>query len=182
MGGSLYFGPVLDGTNLPRHPFFPDAAPQSLGIPMILGNVLEETRAFLDPRGPKLRGLAWDNIAWRVAAEVKVDLEPQGVIAAYRAHHPDWSPEQVYYAATTAGRSWPGQVIEADARARRGAKPGSIASPAVRPSTRCAALPIPTTSPMSLARWPKKAANGAAATAAPTRARKPRAMPCRAPS
>jgi len=122
MGGSAYFGPVLDMTNLPRHPFWPDAAPQSLGIPMILGNVLEETRAFLDPRGARLRGLNWDNIAARMAAEVKIDLPSDYVIAQYRAHHPDWTPEQVYYAATTAGRSWPGQVIEADARASAGAE------------------------------------------------------------
>jgi para-nitrobenzyl esterase len=122
MGGGVYFGPVLDGTNLPRHPFYPDAAPQSLGIPMILGNVQEETRAFLDPRGAKLAGLNWDNLGARMAAEVKVDLEPGHVVAQYRAHHPDWTPEQVYYAATTAGRSWVGQVIEADARAAAGAK------------------------------------------------------------
>lgn len=121
MGGSLYFGPVLDMTNLPRHPFWPDAAPQSLGIPMILGNVMEETRAFLDPRGSRLKGLDWANLPARMNAEVKVDLEPNYVVAQYRAHHPDWTPEQVYYAATTAGRSWPGQVIEADARARAGA-------------------------------------------------------------
>lgn len=122
MGGSAYFGPVLDMANLPRHPFWPDAAPQSLNIPMILGNVIEETRAFLDPRGPRLRGISWDNIAARMAAEVKIDLPPDYVIAQYRAHHPDWTPEQVYFAATTAGRSWPGQVIEADARASSGAE------------------------------------------------------------
>jgi para-nitrobenzyl esterase len=60
------FRPVLDMTNLPRHPFWPDAAPQSLHVPMILGNVRDETRAFLDPRGPKLAGLTWDNLpsAW----------------------------------------------------------------------------------------------------------------------
>jgi para-nitrobenzyl esterase len=39
------------------------------------------------------------------------------VVAQYRQQFPDWSPERVFYAATTAGRSWPGQVIEADARA-----------------------------------------------------------------
>jgi len=122
MGGSAYFGPVLDMTNLPRHPFWPDAAPQSLDIPMILGNVIEETRAFLDPRGPKLRGLNWENVAVRMAAEVKIDLDPAYVVAQYRSHHPEWSPEQIYYAATTAGRSWPGQVIEADARAAAGAQ------------------------------------------------------------
>jgi hypothetical protein len=50
-----------------------------------------ETRAFLDPRGPKLRGLSWDNIANRVAAEVKIDLRPDHVIAQYRMHRPDWA-------------------------------------------------------------------------------------------
>jgi hypothetical protein len=109
-------------TNLPRHPFWPDAAPQSLHVPMILGNVRDETRAFLDPRGPKLAGLTWDNLPQRMAAEVKIDLDPQWVVQHYRAQAPDWSVEQIYYAATTAGRSWPGQVIEADARAAAGAE------------------------------------------------------------
>lgn len=122
MGGNLYMGPVLDMTNLPRHPFWPDAAPQSLGIPMILGNVREETRAFIDPRGPKLQGLAWDNLAARIAPEIKIDLDVDWVVAQYRAQYPQWTPDQVFYSATTAGRSWPGQVIEADERAKAGAK------------------------------------------------------------
>lgn len=121
MGGSLYFGPVLDMTNLPRHPFWPDAAPQSLHVPMILGNVREETRAFIDPRGSKLRGLGWDNLAARIASEIKIDLDVDWVVARYRAQYPQWTPEQVFYSATTAGRSWPGQVIEADERAKAGA-------------------------------------------------------------
>lgn len=121
MGGGVYFGPVLDMTNLPRHPFWPDAAPQSLAVPMILGNVREETRAFLNPRGPKLQGLSWENIAARILPEIKIDLDPVWVVDQYRSREPDWSPEQVYYAATTAGRSWPGQVIEADERAADGA-------------------------------------------------------------
>jgi para-nitrobenzyl esterase len=121
MGGGIYFGPVLDMTNLPRHPFWPDAAPQSRGIPMILGNVRDETRAFLDPRGPKLQGLSWDNLAARILPEIKVDIDPVWAVEQYRRHEPGWTPEQVYYAATTAGRSWPGQVIEADARAAAGA-------------------------------------------------------------
>jgi para-nitrobenzyl esterase len=120
-GGPVYFGPVLDMTNLPRHPFWPDAAPQSLHIPMILGNVHDETRAFIDPRGPKLVGLNWDNLAARIAPEIKIDLDAVWVVQRYRAQYPGWSPERVFYAATTAGRSWPGQVIEADARAAAGA-------------------------------------------------------------
>lgn len=122
MGGPVYFGPVLDMTNLPRHPFWPDAAPQSLGVPMILGNVRDETRAFIDPRGPRLAGLTFDNLAARIAPEIKIDLDTDWVVAQYRAHFPAWSAERVFYAATTAGRSWPGQVIEADARGAGGAE------------------------------------------------------------
>lgn len=122
MGGTVYFGPVLDMTNLPRHPFWPDAAPQSLHIPMILGNTREETRAFIDPRGAKLQGLDWDNLATRIAPEIKIDLDVEWVVQQYRAHFAKWTPEQIFYAATTAGRSWPGQVIEADERARAGAR------------------------------------------------------------
>ena len=121
IGGTVYFGPVLDMTNLPRHPFWPDAAPQSRSIPMILGNTREETRAFIDPRGARLKGLSWDDLAARMAPDIKVDLDPDWVVAQYRAQYPDWTPEQVFYSATTAGRSWPGQVIEADERAKAGA-------------------------------------------------------------
>src|SRR3546814_5147781 len=50
LGGGVYMGPVLDMTHLTRHPYWPDAAPQSLGIPMMLGNTLMETRAFYADR------------------------------------------------------------------------------------------------------------------------------------
>ena len=39
------------------------------------------------------------------------------VIAAYRKWYPSYSPADVFFAATTASRSWRGQVIEADRRA-----------------------------------------------------------------
>jgi para-nitrobenzyl esterase len=122
IGGGVYMGPVLDMKWLTRHPFWPDANPQGNGIPMILGNTRDETRAFVDPKGPKLQGLNWANLAERMAGELRMDIHPEWVVAQYRARFPDWSPERVFYAATTAGRSWPGQVIEADARAAVGTK------------------------------------------------------------
>jgi para-nitrobenzyl esterase len=121
LGGGVYFGPVLDMKWLTRHPFWPDANPQSNAIPMILGNTRDETRAFIDPQGEKLAGLNWDNLAARIAPELRMDLLPEWIVAQYRAHFPSDSPEQIFYRATTAGRSWPGQVIEADARAAAGA-------------------------------------------------------------
>jgi para-nitrobenzyl esterase len=121
LGGGVYMGPVLDMKWLARHPFWPDAPPQSNAIPMMLGNTRDETRAFIDPESERVRTLSWDNLAERMAPELRVDIAPEWVVAHYRSRFPDWSPERIFYAATTAGRSWPGQVIEADARARAGA-------------------------------------------------------------
>jgi para-nitrobenzyl esterase len=119
MGGSIYFGPVLDMKWLTRHPFWPDANPQSNAIPMVLGNTHDETRAFIGRE--KLKGLSWDNLAGRMAPELKVDVKPEWVVSEYRRLFPAYTPEQVFYAATTAGRSWRGQVEEAEARAKANA-------------------------------------------------------------
>nr|WP_255568026.1 carboxylesterase/lipase family protein [Brevundimonas sp. PAMC22021] len=117
----LYFGPVLDFRSLPRHPFYPDAAPQSRGVPMIIGNTREETLGFLG-NDPKNAGLTWDTLPARLTpSQLRIDITPEAVIAGYRRMHPDWSPDQVLIAATTAGRSWRGAVIEAEARAASGA-------------------------------------------------------------
>lgn len=120
LGGGVYMGPVLDMKWLTRHPFWPDAHPQSNAIPMILGNTRDETRAFIDPDSEKVRTLDWANLAERIAPELRVDIHPEWVVSQYRGRFPDWSPERIFYAATTAGRSWPGQVIEADVRAQAG--------------------------------------------------------------
>jgi para-nitrobenzyl esterase len=119
MGGGLYFGPVLDMKWLMRHPFWPNSNPQSNTLPMILGNTRDETRAFIGHE--KVVGLSWDNLAERMAPELKVDILPEWVVAEYRRLFPTYTPEQVFYAATTAGRSWRGQVEEAEARARANA-------------------------------------------------------------
>jgi len=121
LGGGVYFGPVLDMKWLTRHPFWPDANPLGNGIPMILGNVHDETRAFINPDSPRIRALTWDNLAATMAPDLKIDILPEWVVAQYRARFADWSPTDVFYAATTAGRSWRGQVIEAEERARAGA-------------------------------------------------------------
>lgn len=121
LGGGVYFGPVLDMKWLMRHPFWPDAAPQSRSMPMMLGNTHDETRAFISPDSDKVKTLNWDNLAERIAPELRIDILPEWVVAEYRSHFPDWSPTDIFYDATTCGRSWRGQVIEAEARAAAGA-------------------------------------------------------------
>lgn len=122
LGGGLYMGPVLDMRHLHRHPFWPDPAPQGNAIPMLLGNTVAETRAFFPPDHARLRGLDWTNLPMRAGAELKVDIDPYWVTAQFRARYPDDSPEQLFHRMVTAGRSWRGQVEEADARARAGVR------------------------------------------------------------
>ncbi|HZD53528.1 MAG TPA: carboxylesterase/lipase family protein [Woeseiaceae bacterium] len=115
--GSVYFGPVLDMRSLERHPFYPDAAPQSANIPMIIGNTHDETRAFL--RGPKYQDLEWRDLPALLIPNMRVDIRPEYVVARYREWYPDYSPTQVFFAATTAARSWRAAIIEAEERAKQ---------------------------------------------------------------
>lgn len=121
LGGGVYMGPVLDMTHLARHPFWPDAAPQSNGIPMMLGNTALETRAFYAPDSKQLAGLSFDNLAARIAPELRIDAHPEWVVGQFRARYPNAAPLDLFHRIVTAARSWRGQVEEAEARARAGA-------------------------------------------------------------
>lgn len=120
LGGPVYFGPVVDQLHLLRHPFWPDPHPQSLAVPMMTGNARDEMRAFIDPDSAFVRELNWANVAERIAAELPADILPERVVAEYRRHIPAASPADVYFLATTAGRSWRPQLEVAEARAKAG--------------------------------------------------------------
>ncbi|MBL0769649.1 carboxylesterase/lipase family protein [Sphingopyxis sp. DHUNG17] len=120
LGGGVYMGPVLDMKHLMRHPFWPDAAPQSRAIPMLLGNTVLETRAFYAPDGKQLAGLDFANLAERIAPEMRIDIHPEWVVKQFRARYPDSPPPELFHRIVTAARSWRGQVEEAEARAQAG--------------------------------------------------------------
>ncbi len=116
---SQYHGPVKDGHSLPRDPFDPDAPPLSADIPMILGNTSGETRTLIGRGDPTIFDLTWDTLRPKLeaASPFMGDLDRGAVIAQYRQWYPDYSPADVFFASTTASRSWRGQVIEAERRA-----------------------------------------------------------------
>jgi para-nitrobenzyl esterase len=118
--GGLYFGPVLDETILFRHPFWPDAPAQSHAIPMIIGNTHDETRAFLSG-DPHNFALSWEELPAKLLPQIRVDIDPYLVVETYRKLYPAMSPSDVFFAATTAARSWRGAIEEAEARAKAGA-------------------------------------------------------------
>ncbi|WP_313178060.1 carboxylesterase family protein [Stenotrophomonas sp.] len=115
---ALYFGPVLDEAVLPVHPFWPQAPAQSAAIPMVIGNTHDETRAFLG-NDPGNFALDWNTLPAQLEKQQFVDLLPSVVIEHYRRLYPHYTASEVFFAATTAGRSWRGAVEELEARARQ---------------------------------------------------------------
>ena len=118
--GRITFWSVMDMRSTPAHPFYPTAPLRSAHIPMIIGNTRDETRAFLGG-DPANFAMTWEQLPDRLDEEMVVDIDRDYVIRRYREHHPDYSPSEVFFAATTAGRSWRGHLIQAEARADIGA-------------------------------------------------------------
>ncbi len=125
-----YFGPVKDGRTLVRDPFDPDAPPLSAHIPMILGNTRDETRYLIGGGDPSAFSLAWETLPAKLAqhAQFLGGLDQADVIRQYRAMYPAYSATDVFFAITTASRSWRGQLIEAERRAEQpaGAAPSWV--------------------------------------------------------
>ena len=106
--------PVVDHVILPRNPFDPDAPMLSERVPMILGNVHDETSVA--GHGP----ITWETAAAVLQSSVPEYLGPytaEEVVQKFREIHPDYTPEQIDTAAATAFRAWPGQRWEAERRA-----------------------------------------------------------------
>ena len=127
-----YYGPVTDGRSLPVDPFSPTDPKISVDVPMIMGNMHDETRVLIGGGQPALFSLTWETLPGALeknAPYLKSDtisLPVPEVIAKYREWHPEYSASDVFFAVTTDSRSWRGQVIEAERRA---------ADPAAQPRT-----------------------------------------------
>src|ERR1022692_4660974 len=106
--------PVVDNVVLFRNPFDPDAPALSQSVPMMLGNVHDETAVGGGAN------MTWDNAPAALDAAVHEYLGPvkaEDAVAEFRRIHPDYTPIQVDRAAATAFRAWPGQRWEAERRA-----------------------------------------------------------------
>ena len=120
------FAPVTDGVVLPRDPFSPDASPLFADIPMIMGNNHDETRLLIGARDTSTFHLTWDQLPAKISQHVKQfigNLDPKMIIEKYRKWYPDYSPSDVFFAVTTASRSWKGMVIESERRAEQNSAP-----------------------------------------------------------
>jgi para-nitrobenzyl esterase len=119
--GSIYFGPVLDERHLTRHPFYPNAPRQSRAIPMMIGNTRDETRGFVGA-DRSLFALTWDELPARLAGAMRVDIVlPERVVSGVSPPlSAATAPSDVYFAASTAARSWRGALDRARSARRSG--------------------------------------------------------------
>jgi para-nitrobenzyl esterase len=94
------FGPVVDGDVVPRHPFDPDATEISRDIPLIIGDMKDETASFLAP----------DHLVWhRTLTEAQMvdrvyaiaGTNTDRVVETYRRLYPGASPADRLIATTT---------------------------------------------------------------------------------
>ncbi len=118
--GACYMGPVLDERTLTRHPFYPDAPPQSAGIPMMIGNTHDETRSLIGRGDASAWKVSWEELPRKLEQELRVDISGDLVVAEYRRLYPQYSASDVLFSATTAGRSWRAAIVEAELRAQQG--------------------------------------------------------------
>jgi para-nitrobenzyl esterase len=94
------FGPVVDGDVLPRQPFDPDAGDIMNDIPLIIGDMKDETASFLAP----------DDLVWhRTLTEAQMvdrvhaiaGVDTNRVVETYRRLYPGASPADRLIATTT---------------------------------------------------------------------------------
>ncbi len=118
--GEVSFTSTLDHTTLLRHPFYPDAPREAAHIPLIVGNTHDETSLWIEAM-LKRGDTTWANLPERLMTQMTRDVGVDHVIARYRELYPQRTPGQILLAASTAGRSWPGHLIQAEERAKIGA-------------------------------------------------------------
>jgi para-nitrobenzyl esterase len=115
-------GPVLDGRNLTRHPFDPDAPPQSADVPLLIGANRTEGTSLQGGSRPELFDLTWETLPAEIAAAFP-GRDAAAIIAGYRELHPEWTAPEVYFTATSDNTFLRNSIALADVKAKGGGAP-----------------------------------------------------------
>ena len=95
------FGPVVDSSVLPRHPFDPTAPEISKDKPLLVGYNRDETVFFFNQRREtEVFMLSEDALQQRLSDEFGENADE--ILTAYRKSRPEASPSQLYVAITSA--------------------------------------------------------------------------------
>jgi para-nitrobenzyl esterase len=116
------FGPVVEGHDLPHHPFDPIATDLSDDVPVMVGGTKDENAIFLAPDDVVWnRTLGEDELKTRVAEVARADTD--AVLALYRRMHPRMNPAELLIEITTDARFWVRSVLLAERKAAKGGAP-----------------------------------------------------------
>lgn len=112
------FSPSVDGTVLPQHPYWPDAAPTAANVPMIICSTEnEQAPAWIDA---SLASVTFDQVAERVRERAGFGPgfgdRAKEVVASYAKAFPDKSPVEIW-SLVTSNRQ--GVVTLADAKVKQ---------------------------------------------------------------
>jgi para-nitrobenzyl esterase len=114
--------PVLDDKTATRHPYNPEAAPQGLNVPMMIGCCRTETSLLTGAAAPELFQLTWETLP-QALAKVLPGYDVAEILAGYRQLHPDYSPPNVYFSITTDRGFIRTSIAQADRKADQGGAP-----------------------------------------------------------
>jgi len=113
------FGPVVEGHDLPRHPFDPTATDVSDDVPVMVGGTKDENAYFLAPDDAVWnRTISEDELKTRVAEVAGGDTD--AVLALYRRMHPGMNPAEQLIEITTDAKFWVRSVLLAERKAAEG--------------------------------------------------------------
>jgi para-nitrobenzyl esterase len=114
------FTPSIDGVELPRHPFEPDAAPLGAPIPLMIGTNKDEATLFMFG-APSFGQMAEADVTRR--AEAAAPGKAGALIAAVGKSFPDYSPSHQVSAIQTLTTMWLDSVRLAERKAAQKAAP-----------------------------------------------------------
>jgi para-nitrobenzyl esterase len=120
----LGFAPVVDGRELPRHPFDPDAPAVSADVPMLLGSNLTERTFFPDTPLDAIDDAA-------LAGHVKrytglADAEAARLVATYRRARPGADNTFIYQLISADWWMTANVLVQAERKARLGRAPAFV--------------------------------------------------------
>jgi para-nitrobenzyl esterase len=119
------FGPVIDGSVLPAHPFDPAAPAVSDDVPILVGGTKDESAIFLAPdEAVWNRTLGEDEFGKRIAA-VAGDAAPE-LVAYYKRRDPAASPADRLITALTMSNFAVRSNMLAERKAARGRAPAWV--------------------------------------------------------
>lgn len=116
------FGPVVDGSVLPHHPFDPEAPAISKNKPLIVGSNRDETAFFLMERHDT-DAFNLSNAGLEARLQKELGEDANTVLDTYRKSRPGASPGDLYVAVTTARMIGLGAITLAERKYAQHAAP-----------------------------------------------------------